>query len=274
MSLYILIAKILLVAFFLVMFLRKSTLAWGIGLLTVTTAILLDTLFSTFSRDEILTQLGFFFYVIVGALVSGAAFWLWSLLAPRLRETNVNEPQKAIVSTVQRFEAAESAPAARQTVDTAFDRQMLQTEMRERLSPDDLLDVIFDLDWSENDVIAFGQDNDQLISHIIDRAERKGEIGDLTLAVERVLTPIPKEKLPRLEKLSDDSPPTIIRHYLLAYYDLADLENLASKAGIDWELLGGDNKKSKARNLLLHLKRRSRLPELINLLKAEVSTDG
>jgi hypothetical protein len=91
--------------------------------------------------------------------------------------------------------------------------------------------------------------------------------------VERVLTPIPKEKLPRLEKLSADSPPTIIRHYLLAYYDLADLENLASKAGIDWELLGGDNKKSKARNLLLHLKRRSRLPELINLLKAEV-TDG
>ena len=80
MNLYILIAKIVLVAFFLLMFLRSNRLVWGVGLLTVTTAILLDTLLSTFSQEEILAQLGFFFYVIVGGLVAGAAIWLWGLL--------------------------------------------------------------------------------------------------------------------------------------------------------------------------------------------------
>jgi hypothetical protein len=75
--------------------------------------------------------------------------------------------------------------------------------------------------------------------------------------------------LPRLEKLSAASPPTIIRHYLLAYYDRAGLEDLSSKLGIDWEGLGGDNKNAKTRNLLLHLSRRNRLPEFIDLLRAE-----
>ncbi len=84
MSQFFLIAKIVVVAFFLIMFLRGNKLIWGIGLLTVTSAILLDTFLSTFGRDEILDTLGFFFFVIGGMLFAGAAIWLWAVLRPRV----------------------------------------------------------------------------------------------------------------------------------------------------------------------------------------------
>jgi len=92
--------------------------------------------------------------------------------------------------------------------------------------------------------------------------------------VERILTPIPRENLPRLEKLSEESPPTIWRHYILAYYDQATLKDLASKAGVDWDLIGGDNKKTKTRNLLLYLQHRGRVGELVALLKTEGAVNG
>ena len=82
MSLLILITKSILVAFFLVMFLRSAKPVWGIGLLTVTSAILLDTFLGTFGRDEMLEELGFFYYVIAGALFAGATVWLWVMLRP------------------------------------------------------------------------------------------------------------------------------------------------------------------------------------------------
>ena len=44
------ILKLLVVLFFLIMFIRRPRVAWGIGLLTVTTAVLLDTLLGTFNR--------------------------------------------------------------------------------------------------------------------------------------------------------------------------------------------------------------------------------
>lgn len=269
MNLYILIAKIVLVAIFLLMFLRSNKLVWGIGLLTVTTAILLDTLLSTFSREEILTQLGFFFYVIVGGLVGGAAIWVWALLAPRLRDRESASPSASLAAPVRGFSGEEPAPPQQSGIDSAFDRQMLFQQMREHLGPDDLLDLIFDLGWTENDVVAFGQDNNQLIVVIMNRAEERGQGGELALAVERLLTPIPRESLPRLEKLTEESPPTILRHYLLAYYDQTHLEELATSLAIDWELIGGDNKKTKTRNLLLYLYRRNRITDLIDLMQAD-----
>ena len=80
MNLLFLIAKIVLVAFFLFMFLRSNKLIWGIGLLTVTSAILLDTFLGTFGREEMIEQFGFFFYAFAGALFAGAALWLWGIL--------------------------------------------------------------------------------------------------------------------------------------------------------------------------------------------------
>ena len=46
----VLIFKILIILIFLVMFMRRPSLAWGVGLLTVTTAVLLDTVLGTFDR--------------------------------------------------------------------------------------------------------------------------------------------------------------------------------------------------------------------------------
>ena len=87
MNLAFLITKIAVVAFFLFMFLRSNKLSWGIGLLAVTTAILLDTFLGTFGLEEMLQQFGFFFYVIVGALFAGGALWLWGLLSPYARSS-------------------------------------------------------------------------------------------------------------------------------------------------------------------------------------------
>ncbi|MBK8986164.1 MAG: hypothetical protein IPM39_08795 [Chloroflexi bacterium] len=38
--------------------------------------------------------------------------------------------------------------------------------------------------------------------------------------------------------------PTVLRHYLLVHYNLADLREIAARLGIDCEQIGGDNKKA------------------------------
>ena len=80
MSLLFLISKTLLIVFFLVMFLRTNKPAWGIGLLTVTSAILLDTFLGTLGREEMLEELGYFFYIIAGALFAGATIWFLAIM--------------------------------------------------------------------------------------------------------------------------------------------------------------------------------------------------
>ena len=95
----------------------------------------------------------------------------------------------------------------------------------------------------------------------------------MALAVERILTPIPAENLPRLKKLRADSPQPVLRYYLVANYSLDELEQMASDLDLDWEVLGGDNKKTKVRNLLLYLYRRNRVQDLIDLLQAEPATE-
>ena len=78
------VLKLLIVLIFLVKFLRRPSVVWGIGLLTVTTAVLLDTLLGTFDRDALLGELGFFFYIIAGALLAGSAAWFWGVVRPWL----------------------------------------------------------------------------------------------------------------------------------------------------------------------------------------------
>lgn len=71
MQIAFIVLKLLVVLVFLIMFIRRPTVVWGIGLLTVTTAALLDTLLGTFNREQLLGEMGFFFYVISGALLAG-----------------------------------------------------------------------------------------------------------------------------------------------------------------------------------------------------------
>jgi hypothetical protein len=90
------ILKLLIVLAFLIIFIRRPSVVWGIGLLTVTTAALLDTLLGTFNREELLAELGFFFYVISGVLLAGAATWFWGVVQPLLgRSQGVASPAVA-----------------------------------------------------------------------------------------------------------------------------------------------------------------------------------
>ncbi|MFQ5398124.1 MAG: hypothetical protein ACE5E7_00845 [Anaerolineae bacterium] len=267
-----LVFKLLIVLAALVVFLRRPSLAWGIGLLTATSAVLLDTFLSTFGREEMLAELGFFFYVISGVLLGGAAVWTWSMLRPLLQSSSTGTLSPEMGKPTRTSHQHQTpTPNSSENAGTAFDRQMLFDEIRHRLGREDILDLIFDLEINENDVATLHQDMNQLIIRLMDYAEAHGRIGALALAVERILTPPPPENLPRPEKIDVDSPPTILRHYLLATYTLAQLRDMADALGVDWEQLGAGGKKEMVRNLLLHLMHRNRLDELVTLLHQGVT---
>lgn len=254
------VLKLLVVIVFLVMFLRGSKAIWGIGLITVTTAFLLDTILGTFGRDEMLARFGFFFYVISGGLVGGAAIWLMGLL----REYGV---VPAGVSPTTR----PSKPKRKSN--TAFDRQMLHEQIRDRLGPEDVHDLIFDLEFNENEVVSpADQDMSGVIIRIMDLAEERDLTGQLAVAVERILTPLAPENLPRREKLSADSPRTVLRQFLLTFYTQTELRQLAEQLGIDWEQLQHRSKKDLLRSMLLYLYRRNRLADLMALIQKQDET--
>lgn len=265
-----LILKFVVMAIFLFMFWRRPSLNWGVGLLTVTSAVLLDTFLGTFNRDEMLAQFGFFFYVIAGLLIGGAAYWLFSLFLPVQMLVQPGRGAAAVSATLpptapQASTAVHFSPGTDET-GTAFDRQMIFEEIRDRLSRDDVLDLLFDLGVRDNEVMNLQQEMPQLIINLMELTAQRGQTGQLALAVERILTPPAPEALPRLEKISLESPPTILRHYLLAHYDLEKLQKTAVTLGIDWEQLTVTSKKSRVRDLLLYLYRRNRVDELINLM--------
>ena len=269
-----LIIKLLVVIFFLAMFLRSSRLIWGIGLLGVTSAVLLDTFLSTFDREAMLADLGFFFYVLSGGILGTMAVWAWGVLRPFVAPTS-STFFAAQPAPMHNGREVSIAPTTVNQSETAVDRQMLFAEIRDRLGYGDLLDLMFDMDIKENEVMSLNQDMHQLIVNIMDVAEQRGQMGTLSLAVERILTSVPPEHLPRLEKLSADSPPTVLRQFLLAFYTLSELEQITTELGIDWEQVGAvANKREKVRGLLLHLIRRNRLPELIALLKKTVPVNN
>ncbi|MBP6473301.1 MAG: hypothetical protein KBE23_13400 [Chloroflexi bacterium] len=246
----------------------------------VTSAVLLDTFLNTFSRSQMLDELGFFYYIIAGVIVGGMAVWTWGVLKP-VRETTavaptaVPSPQPPAMPVGTTTAVIPPPPPLNITFDdgTAFDRQMLYNEIRTRFGHEDVLDLMFDLGINENDVATLDQNVNQLIVNIMDTAQQNGQTSALTLAVERILTPISPHLLPRPEKITVASPPTILRYYLLATYSLTDLREIAAQLGIDWEQIGGDNKKAKVRNFLLYLYRRNRIDELIDRMHASTESE-
>lgn len=282
------ILKLLVVLVFLLMFIRRPSVAWGIGLLTVTTAALLDTLLGTFDREAMLAELGFFFYVISGILLAGGAAWFWGITRPWLAADSAQSMTAKPPSVRGTAPAAATAATSMEPVstsvvamppplppdhvdnyaETGYDRQMLYEEIRQRFSREDLSDLMFDLEVNEMDVATVGQSMDELIVRIMDAADRDGKASTVALAVERILTPPPPEHLPRLEKLSADSPRTVLRHYLLAHYTVEELQDIATRAGVDWEQLEGKDKKSRTRALLSYLYRRDRVNDLLDAMRA------
>lgn len=273
--LILLILKFAVMAAFLFMFWRRPSLNWGVGLLTVTSAVLLDTFLGIFNREEMLAQFGFFFYIIAGLLVGGTAYWLLSLFQPLQTLVQVEPGATAVSPTHMPAKQQDTTPAqfspGTDETGTAFDRQMIFEEIRDRLGRDDVLDLLFDLGVQDNEVMNLQQDMHQLIINLMELTAQRGQTGQLALAVERILTPPAPEALPRLEKISLESPPTILRHYLLAHYDLEKLQKTAVTLGIDWEQLTVTSKKSKVRDLLHYLYRRNRMDELIELMQTNAA---
>lgn len=273
---FLFIVKILVVVFFLVMFLRRANWVWGIGLLTVTTAVFFDTLVTVLGSDIISEQAGFFSYILYGLIVGGAALWLIGLLRPQILG-----PVAETIDTSRTRVAPQSVAHSGQLDDSrglrrgasmtneasAYDRQLIYDQVRHNLSPEDVLDLIFDLDMNENDVIAPGYDMSMIIINVMDLAQERGQMSDLALAVERILTPVPPDHFPRLDKITIETPSSILRRYMLTFYFLDQIEQMAKDLQVDWELLGLGSKQNKVRSLLLYLKRRNRLPELIELMR-------
>jgi hypothetical protein len=268
----LLILKSAIVVFFLFMFLRSPKATWGIGLLSITTAVLLDTFLGTFGRDQMVSELGFFFYFLTGVLFGGGAVWAWGVFLPLTSSAAArpkawspvarDRPVQVDVTSGQEPSGMNPNPST-----TAFDRQMIYDDIRNRFGREDVLDLIFDMGLNETDVMTLDQDLSQLIVNVMDLAAQQDQLGELALAVERILTPLPAANLPRLERISSDSPPTVLRHFLLAYYDMAWLQKAAFALGIDWEQLGVGGKQERVRNLLLYLYRRNRIDELIDQMQ-------
>lgn len=266
----LLILKLIVVLLFLFFFWRRPSLTWGVGLLTVASAVLLDTFIGSFGGAVMREELGFFYFALSGMLFGGAAVWVWGVLRPFfLSQTLPSTPQVIVTPPAVRAMAVEHHPTSASDTPTgdAFDRQMLYEQIHNRFGRGDILNLMFDLGIAENEVMTFGQQMEQVVQNIMRLAEERGQIEALALAVERILTPAPAAHLPRLEKLSVASPPTILRQFLQANYTLDELSQMAQQLNIDWEDIGGGSKPERVREFLLYLYRRNRIDELIDLMQ-------
>ncbi len=271
MALAITVLKLLIVLFFLYKFIRSGRAVWGIGLLTVTTALLLDTFITTLGGEATQTRLGFFYEVLRGGLFAGAALWLFGLLRPQaITPSAPSSSSSAFIPPPANQPAWATPTQVEPGNQTAVDRQMLYDQIRYRLSPEEVLDVMFDVGINENDVFNPTQDMTQIIVHLMDVADKQGKLGDLALAVERILTELPPDSLPRLEKLSPDSPPTVLRYFLAAHYRVEELETMADELGLTGDIFTQGSKKSFVRQMLLHLYRRNRISDLLILIQEPV----
>lgn len=276
----VLIFKLAVIVVFLVLFLRRPSLPWGVGLLTVTTAVLLDTILGTFDRVALLAQLGFFFYVIAGALAAGGAFWALAILWPHLPHpaAAAAPAAPAVFAETSRSVPAASSPngqlaplpiveATEDPDGAVYDLEVLQHDIWERFGREDVLDLMFDLEIPETAVVSLNQNLHVLAHDIVMYAAQNGQTAQLALAIERILTPPPPEVLPRLEKLTPASPRASLRYYLLAHFNLEKLQKMAARLGIDWEQLEGNEKRGKVREFLQYLYRRNRVDELLDLMR-------
>lgn len=281
----LLLFKLIVVVLFLLMFLRRPSLAWGVGLVTVTTAVLLDTIMGTFDRAALLAELGFFFYFIAGAIIGGGIFWLLAVLWPHLPKTAAATAPAVVaqIGAVPAAGAAESGPAvpsangqpeplplleaATNPDEAAYDVAALLSDVQNRFGREDVLDLMFDLEIPETAVVSLNQNLQTLAHEVVAYAIRNGQTAQLALAIERILTPPPPEMLPRLEKLTPVSPRASLRYYLLVHFNLEKLQQMAARLGIDWEQLEGAEKRGKVRELLQYLYRRNRVDELLDLMR-------
>lgn len=268
MDLFFLIAKIVTVAFFLVMFLRNDKVVWGVGLLTVTSAILLDTFLGTFGREEMIQQLGFFFYILAGALFAGATFWLWGVLRPYTKSKPTDHVQD------ESLETDSSAPVEIIATVEPVEDELEEVEypalfksVRDKFDSDQVADLSFDMGYFAELESPSSKDKDELLLLTVDKATNEDRTDELKLAIKRIETPLPPEHLPRLEKIQLNSPPTVLRQYMVSTFSSSDLEQFSTDLGFNWASLQEETLNAQARGLLLFAEDSSRKSDLIELLR-------
>lgn len=268
MDLFFLIAKIVTVAFFLVMFLRNDKVVWGVGLLTVTSAILLDTFLGTFGREEMIQQLGFFFYILAGALFAGATFWLWGVLRPYTKSKPTDHVQD------ESLETDSSAPVEIISTVEPVEDELEEVEypalfksVRDKFDSDQVADLSFDMGYFAELESPSSKDKDELLLLTVDKATNEDRTDELKLAIKRIETPLPPEHLPRLEKIQLNSPPTVLRQYMVSTFSSSDLEQFSTDLGFNWASLQEETLNAQARGLLLFAEDSSRKSDLIELLR-------
>lgn len=257
------IIRLTLVLIFLILFLMRGTRAWAIGLVTVSIMVLLDSLRSR----GLLLDLDFLGYVLGGLLAAGAFIWFTEIL--RTGDRFQSAARTSATVPVEQISGLRVAGKRTSAESSGFDRQLLFEQIRDNLGSDDVLDLIFDLNLKENEIVSPGQTMPSVIMRVLDEAEASNQMTQLALSVERILTPMPKDHLPRVERLSAETPPHLLRQYLIQSYTVSDLAMLSSRLGIDWQDMGSDERKSRIRRLLLHLQRRGRTNELVLRLQSD-----
>ncbi len=268
MDLFFLIAKIVTVAFFLVMFLRSDKVVWGVGLLTVTSAILLDTFLGTFGREEMIQQLGFFFYILAGALFAGATFWLWGVLRPYTKSKPPDHVQDDSLETDSSAPVEIISPV--EPVEDELEKAeypVLFISVRDKFNSDQVADLSFDMGYFAELEAPSSKDKDELLLLTVDKAANEDRTDELKLAIERIETPLPPEHLPRLEKIQSNSPPTVLRQYMVGTFSSSDLEQFSTDLGFNWASLQDETLNAQARGLLLFAEDSSRKSDLIELLR-------
>ena len=279
--------QIVLIIFCLVMFYRRSDFTWAVGLLTVATAVLLNVAREIFSLDAALESAGLWVQMVSGLAFGGAAIWLFGILRPYMGDNFIPVAQPDADPVKFHWNGAASSaanPADEQLLSrravgmrnevSEYDRQLLFDQILQNLSNEDVRDLIFDLEMAENEVVAPMNTMNQTIHNVIDLAGERDQTSDLALAVERILTPVPPDHFPRLSRITVETPPTVLRRYLLTFYDLNMLQEMSESLEIDWERLGIGSKQQKVRNLLLWIRRSNRMSELIEATHARPVVSG
>lgn len=284
---FFLIIEILLIIFFLVMFYRRPNFTWAVGFLTVSTAVLLNVAWTVFGLTEASETTGFWVQIIGGLVFGGAAIWLFGLLRPHMGDGFIpagTDAQSSFSASANGSSQSSNNPdietllskraVSMRNETSEYDRQLLYNQILQNLSSEDVKDLIFDLEMAENEVVSPMRTMSQTIHNIIDLAADREQTSDLALAVERILTPVPPDHFPRLSRINTETPPTVLRRYLLTFYDLTLLQEISEELEIDWERLGIGSKQQKVRNLLLWIKRSNRLGELIESMHARPVVSG
>lgn len=213
--------------------------------------VLLDAL----NQRGLLADIGFLGYVLGGLLAAGAFLWLQDVLRPQSKSAET-------LSSFRYGTATSNVPPVGQD-SSAFDRQLLFEQIRDNLGADDVLDIMFDLGLTENALMNPTQPMPQVIMSVLDQAEANNQLAQVALSVERILTPLPADHLPRRERISAETPNHLLRQFLIQTYSNQQLAELATSLNVDWQSFGSDAKKSRIRRMLLHAQRRKQMPALI-----------